>query len=72
MSGTVFRAQSDAAGHYKLENLPQGRYSLWVKASAHDSEWIREVIVEQGRTTHRDIRLEKSRANAFGPPYAMS
>ena len=62
MSGTDFRAQSDATGHYKLQSLPQGRYSLWVKASEHDSEWIREVIVEHGRTTHRDIRLGKSQS----------
>ncbi|MBZ5677802.1 MAG: carboxypeptidase-like regulatory domain-containing protein [Acidobacteriia bacterium] len=57
MSGAVFRVHSDAAGHYKLVSLPQGRYSLWVKAPEHDSEWIRELIVDQGRMTHRDIRL---------------
>jgi len=61
MSGDVFRIQSDAAGHYKV-SVPQGRYSLWVKASEHDSEWVRELIVEQGRTTHRDIRLAKSQS----------
>jgi hypothetical protein len=60
MSSAVFRAQSDTAGHYRLERLPQGRYSLWAKASEHDAEWIREVIVEKDRTTHRDIRLGKS------------
>jgi hypothetical protein len=60
MSGIVFRAQSDTAGRHKLMDLPQGRYSLWVKAAEHDSEWIREVVVEHGRTTHHDVRLEKS------------
>ena len=60
MSGVVFRGQSDAAGHYKLVSLPQGRYSLWVKAPGHDSQWIRELIVEHDRTTHQDIRLRKS------------
>jgi hypothetical protein len=60
MSGVVFRAQSDTAGRYKLADLPQGRYSLWVKAAEHDSVWIREVVVEHGRTTHRDVRLGKS------------
>ena len=59
MSGDVFRGESDAAGHYRL-GVPQGRYSLWVKAAEHDSQWIRELIVEQGRTTHRDIRLGRS------------
>ena len=62
MSGTVFRTQSNATGHYKVESLPQGRYSLWIKALEHDSEWVREVIVEQGRTTHRDIRLGRSQS----------
>jgi carboxypeptidase family protein len=61
MSGAVFRVQSDAAGHYKV-SVPQGRYSLWVQAPEHDSEWVRELIVEQGRTTHRNIRLGKSRS----------
>src|ERR1019366_2684192 len=61
MSGDVFRIQADAAGHYKV-SVPQGYYSLWVKAPEHDSEWIRELIVEQGRTTHRDIRLAKSQS----------
>ena len=43
MSGDVFRGESDAAGHYKLASLPQGRYSLWVKAPEHDSQWIRRA-----------------------------
>jgi len=57
MSGAIFGAQSDATGHYKLEGLPAGRYSLWVKALEHDAEWIREVVVEPGQTSRRDIRL---------------
>ena len=60
MSGSVLRAESDATGHYSLKGLPQGRYSLWVKAPGHDSVWIRELIVEHDRTTHQDIRLGKS------------
>jgi hypothetical protein len=61
MSGTVFRTQSDQGGYYKLESLPQGRYSLWIKAPEHDSVWVREVIVNHGRTTRRDVHLGKSR-----------
>lgn len=57
MSGAVFRTQSDATGHYRLESLPAGRYSLWVKALEHDAEWIRGVVVEPGRPSRRDIRL---------------
>ena len=66
MSGAVFRAQSDAAGHYTIATLPQGRYSLWVTAPLHDSQWIREIVVEEGRTTHRDIRLGRSQPSSSG------
>jgi hypothetical protein len=66
MSGAVFHAQSDAAGHYTVSNLPQGRYSLWVAAPLHDSQWIREIVVEEGRTTHRDIHLGRSRSGPSG------
>ena len=65
MNGAVFRVESDAAGHYTVASLPQGRYSLWVKAPGHDSEWIREVIVNQGRTTHRDVRLGTSQSDSL-------
>jgi len=61
MSGAVFRTASDVAGRYKL-SLPSGRYSLWVKAAEHDAEWIREVVVENGRTSRHDIRLGISRS----------
>ncbi len=64
MSGVVFRAESDAAGHYKVEGLPPGRYSLWVKAAGHDSEWIREVVVERGQTARRNIQLGTSQSSA--------
>jgi|GEM_PF-2562339 len=66
MSGAIFRAQSGAAGHYKIANLSQGRYSLWVTAPLHDSQWIREIVVEEGRTTHRDIRLGRSESDPSG------
>src|SRR5581483_1401126 len=64
MTGAVFRATADALGNYTIEDLPQGRYSLWVTAAAHDSVWIREVIVDRGSTTQRDIRLAISESPA--------
>ena len=66
ISGAAFRTQSDAVGHYKLEDLRAGRYSLWVQAFGHDSIWIRQVSVERGRTTHSDIHLGKSPTSTLG------
>ncbi len=66
MSGAVFRTESDTVGHYKLENLRAGRYSLWVGALGHDSTWIRQVVVERGQTTHTDIHLSRSHTTTSG------
>ena len=60
MTGVVFRAAADASGNYSIEDLPPGRYSLWVTAAGHDSVWIREVIVDRGSAVRRDIRLATS------------
>ncbi len=60
MTGAVFRGVVDGSGSYKLEGLPQGRYSLWVRAEGHDSLWIREIIVDRGQAVRRDIRLAVS------------
>jgi hypothetical protein len=66
MSGAAFRTESDAVGHYRLENLRAGRYSLWVGAPGHDSMWIRQVIVERGQTAHSDIHLGRSHTTTSG------
>ena len=60
MSGFTVRTESDAKGHYKLENLRTGRYSLWVQAPGHDSVWVRQVSVEPGHTTHSDVHVGRA------------
>ena len=59
-NGSAFRAESDAAGHFKLKRLPPGRYSLLVGVPGHDSMWIRQVIMERGQTIESDIHFAKS------------
>ena len=59
MHGGVIRASSQSNGFYRLANLDAGRYSLWVKARWHTSEWIPIVIVEEGQTTRKDIQLKR-------------
>jgi len=66
MTGTVAQVVSDAAGACKLENLRAGRYSLFVQAGGHASLWIREVVVERGRTTQQDLHLTMTRTTATG------
>jgi hypothetical protein len=58
MTGTVSRAESDVDGRYRIGDLRPGRYSLWVQASGHDSMWILQTIVERGKATRKDLRLE--------------
>jgi hypothetical protein len=66
MTGAVNRVESDAGGKYKVEGLPAGRYSLWVQAAGHEAIWIREVIVERGRATRKDVDLASTRQTTTG------
>ena len=65
MSGAMFRTESDVVGHYQVDNLRPGRYSLWVEAVGHDSVWIPQIVIERGETTHKDICLDRPR---LAPP----
>ena len=57
MHGGVAPASSQPNGFYRIVELAGGGYSLWVEARGHTSEWIPMVIVEEGRTTRKDIQL---------------
>jgi len=57
MTGAVIRTESDIEGHYRIEGLRAGRYSLWVQAAGHDSMWIPEVVVQRGGTARKDVNL---------------
>jgi hypothetical protein len=62
MHGGTNTAASHPNGFYRIVDLDGGRYSLWVEAKGHTSEWIPLVIVEDGRATKNDIHLERELA----------
>jgi len=55
----VTTASSQPNGFYRIADLAGGRYSLWADAKGHASEWIPMVIVEEGKTTRKDIQLKR-------------
>lgn len=57
MTAMVLSTTTDLDGDYRFEELPQGRYSLWVTSPSGASLWIREVIVVRGECTRYDVRL---------------
>jgi hypothetical protein len=63
MSGAMTQTFSDVQGRYSFPRLHAGRYSLWVRAEAHNSVWIPRVVVERGQVTREDVRL-----NLTAPP----
>lgn len=58
-SGAIFRTESDPAGHYKLDKLRPGRYSLSVEAPGRDSTWVRQVILERGDALRSDMQVDR-------------
>jgi hypothetical protein len=57
--GGCFTSTSEPNGFYRVAELPGGRYSLWIEAKGHNSEWIPLVVVEEGKATRKDIQLKR-------------
>lgn len=66
VSGLVENTESDAGGHYVIERLRPGVYSLWVEAAGHDSVWIPKVVVEAGQSARQDVQLNQMRFGFSG------
>jgi Carboxypeptidase regulatory-like domain/Peptidase family M1 domain len=54
----VAAAQTDAQGQYKIENLPPGPYDVAVAAKGFSAVRLEKYVVEEGKTTKVDVRLE--------------
>lgn len=63
-SAEVARTTSDANGHFRLDGLRRGWYSLWVKAPSGNSVRIPRVFVEDGAVSQKDVRL-------YSPPSSI-
>ncbi|HML17835.1 MAG TPA: carboxypeptidase-like regulatory domain-containing protein [Bryobacteraceae bacterium] len=60
VTGAFAHAESDASGHYHIENLRPGHYSLWVQADKHDSVWVAQVTVDRGVVAHEDVFVHRT------------
>jgi len=74
ISGTTVHGKSDSQGHYRLDGLHAGTYSIWVEAVGHDSIWVMRVQVERGLDAQQDMFIRKrfggvsSLDRRVGPP----
>ncbi|HEV7893952.1 MAG TPA: carboxypeptidase-like regulatory domain-containing protein, partial [Pyrinomonadaceae bacterium] len=51
-------AKTDAKGQYSIENLPPGAYVVVVEAGGFNALRLERQVVEEGKTTKLDVRLE--------------
>lgn len=60
-NGITVRAVSNADGHYKLEHIRAGRYSLWVQgAMRHDAICGQTLVLERGQSVQKDFHLRET------------
>jgi len=60
-NGAIVRAVSNAAGHYKLEHVRAGHYSLWVQGATRDDAICGQTVVfERGQSVHKDFHLREA------------
>jgi Carboxypeptidase regulatory-like domain len=57
MTSVDAHAQTDMTGYYRIGNLWNGDYSIWVQAAGHDSVWFPRKSVGRGQTVRFDIHL---------------
>ena len=58
LSGTRFSTASDASGHYVLDGVPAGSYSLRVQRLGSAPKVVAGVLVHAGQDTQVDVTLE--------------
>jgi hypothetical protein len=56
-----FDAQSNAAGHYAIENLPAGTYSVSAEAKGIGCVIIPKVVIEDGKRVKQDFEFFQTR-----------
>jgi hypothetical protein len=59
VTGTVQRATTASDGKYRIDDLRPGKYSLWIHADGHTSEWVLHFVVESGQAVHKDVKLHR-------------
>lgn len=52
-------AVADSSGHYRLEEVPVGRYQLEARHVGYDGRLLAEVLVESGKETILNIELQE-------------
>jgi len=58
--GTALRAVSSASGHYSLEKIRPGRYSVWVLEMSHDPVCVQNFSIERGQSLHKDFHMNET------------
>ena len=58
IEGTDFSTTTDADGRYRFRNLPAGKYTVWVLATSYETERVKDVTLEAGKTATVEPKLK--------------
>ncbi|MBW2138768.1 MAG: carboxypeptidase regulatory-like domain-containing protein, partial [Deltaproteobacteria bacterium] len=66
LAGTQYQAVTDSSGIYTINDIPQGSYTVFMKAEGYGALRIEDVQITAGKTTTQDGSLTASEGEAFG------
>jgi hypothetical protein len=59
--GAFWETSTDSSGHYSLDEMSPGKYTMWAEASGHGCIVIPRVVVNDGERTRQDFHFLKGK-----------
>src|SRR5690348_5460112 len=59
--GAFWETSTNPSGHYLLDEMRPGRYTMWAEASGHGCIVIPRVVIKDGVRTRQDFHFRKGR-----------
>lgn len=59
--GAFWETSTNSSGHYSLDEVRPGRYTMWAERSGHGCIVIAGVVVKEGERLRRDFHFAKGK-----------
>jgi YVTN family beta-propeller protein len=66
LAGTQYQAVTNSSGAYTITGIPEGMYTIFMKAEGYGARRFQNVVLETGKTISLNAELTAATGTAFG------